>query len=75
MVESKSASTPYSAQAGATFWFTGLSGAGKSTLSEYVKNYLDTALGDDKKVFILDGDIKLLTIQIGVVFPLGFAIK
>lgn len=49
--------TPYTAQTGATFWFTGLSGAGKSTLSEYVKNYLDGALGDKQKVFILDGDI------------------
>jgi 3'-phosphoadenosine 5'-phosphosulfate synthase len=69
MVESTSASTPYSAQAGATFWFTGLSGAGKSTLSEYVKNYLDSALGDDKKVFILDGDI----IRTGLNKGLGFS--
>merc|ERR1719310_1056969 len=50
-------SSPYSPQTGATFWLTGLSGAGKSTLAEAVKKYMDTALGDDKKVFILDGDI------------------
>jgi adenylyl-sulfate kinase len=47
----------YSLQKGATFWFTGLSGAGKSTLSEAVKVELDKLLGDNKKCFILDGDV------------------
>jgi len=69
MVESKNSSTPYTALTGATFWFTGLSGAGKSTLSEYVKKYMDSALGDDKKVFILDGDI----IRTGLNKGLGFS--
>merc|ERR1719393_1065887 len=62
-------SSPYSPQTGATFWLTGLSGAGKSTLAEAVKKYLDTALGDDKKVFILDGDI----IRTGLNKGLGFS--
>ena len=54
---------------GATLWFTGLSGAGKSTLSEAVKAKLDATLGDNKKVFILDGDI----IRTGLNKDLGFS--
>lgn len=54
---------------GATFWFTGLSGAGKSTLSEAVKKELDKMLGDEKKVFILDGDV----IRKGLNKDLGFS--
>ena len=54
---------------GATYWFTGLSGAGKSTLSEYVKKFLDQDLGDNKKVFILDGDV----IRTGLNKDLGFS--
>jgi 3'-phosphoadenosine 5'-phosphosulfate synthase len=70
MVESKSnaATTPYTAIKGATFWMTGLSGAGKSTLSEYVKKYMDSALGDSQKVFILDGDIIRTGLNKGLTF-------
>lgn len=53
---------------GATFWFTGLSGAGKSTLSQYLKSQLDELLGDNRKVFILDGDV----IRTGLNKDLGF---
>jgi adenylylsulfate kinase len=53
---------------GATFWFTGLSGAGKSTLSSFLKNKIDEMIGDDKKVFILDGDV----IRTGLNQDLGF---
>ena len=53
---------------GSTMWFTGLSGAGKSTLSEAIKTELDKMLGDNKKVFILDGDI----IRTGLNKDLGF---
>merc|ERR1719183_872670 len=69
MVQSKSAATtPYTALTGATFWFTGLSGAGKSTLAEYVKANMDKALGDNKKVFILDGDIIRTGLNKGLTF-------
>lgn len=69
MVESTSnSSAPYTAMKGATFWFTGLSGAGKSTLSEYVKKNLDSTCGDDKKVFILDGDIIRTGLNKGLTF-------
>jgi len=54
---------------GATYWFTGLSGAGKSTLSGALKVKLDALLGDDKKVFILDGDV----IRTGLNKDLGFS--
>ena len=54
---------------GATFWFTGLSGAGKSTLSTYLKRKLDSMLGDNHKVFILDGDV----IRTGLNKDLGFS--
>jgi len=54
---------------GATFWFTGLSGAGKSTLSEALKNKLDGFLGDNRKVFLLDGDV----IRTGLNKDLGFS--
>lgn len=53
---------------GATFWFTGLSGAGKSTLSQFLKEKLDGMLGDNRKVFILDGDV----IRTGLNKDLGF---
>ena len=59
----------HSLTSGATLWFTGLSGAGKSTLSEAVKARLDGGLGDNKKVFILDGDI----IRTGLNKDLGFS--
>lgn len=55
--------------AGATYWFTGLSGAGKSTLSEAVKKTIDKMVGDNKKVFILDGDV----IRQGLNKDLGFS--
>jgi len=54
---------------GATFWFTGLSGAGKSTLSCALKAKMDQLLGDDRKVFILDGDV----IRTGLNKDLGFS--
>ena len=54
---------------GCTIWFTGLSGAGKSTLSEALKRKLDIDLGDNRKVFILDGDI----IRTGLNKDLGFS--
>jgi len=53
---------------GATYWFTGLSGAGKSTLSTALKARIDTLVGDDKKVFLLDGDV----IRTGLNKDLGF---
>ena len=53
---------------GTTVWFTGLSGAGKSTLSQALKDKLDIVVGDDKKVFLLDGDI----IRTGLNKDLGF---
>lgn len=58
----------YNLNRGGTFWFTGLSGAGKSTLSQYLKKMLDGMLGDEKKVFILDGDV----IRTGLNKDLGF---
>jgi adenylylsulfate kinase-like enzyme len=60
---------PFALQKGATFWFTGLSGAGKSTLSEALKARLDKDLGDNRKVFILDGDV----IRTGLNKDLGFS--
>ena len=62
-------SASYSVQKGATYWFTGLSGAGKSTLSEALKAKLDIEVGDNKKVFILDGDV----IRTGLNKGLGFS--
>ena len=59
----------HSLATGGTVWFTGLSGAGKSTLSTALKAKLDTVLADDKKVFILDGDI----IRTGLNKDLGFS--
>ena len=53
---------------GATYWFTGLSGAGKSTLSQHLKSKLDEMLGDNRKVFLLDGDV----IRTGLNKDLGF---
>ena len=53
---------------GATYWFTGLSGAGKSTLSTALKKQIDTLVADNKKVFILDGDV----IRQGLNKDLGF---
>ena len=61
--------TPYSVTNGATYWFTGLSGAGKSTLSEALKAQIDKLVGDNKKVFILDGDV----IRTGLNKDLGFS--
>ncbi len=62
-------SSSFSVQKGATYWFTGLSGAGKSTLSEALKAKLDVECGDNKKVFILDGDV----IRTGLNKGLGFS--
>jgi 3'-phosphoadenosine 5'-phosphosulfate synthase len=59
----------YTCEKGATYWLTGFSGAGKSTLSEALKMRLDKELGDDKQVFILDGDI----IRTGLNKGLGFS--
>ena len=53
---------------GATYWFTGLSGAGKSTLSSAMKKKIDALVADNKKVFILDGDV----IRQGLNKDLGF---
>jgi adenylyl-sulfate kinase len=55
-------------QKGATYWFTGLSGSGKSTLSVGLKAKIDALVGDNKKVFILDGDV----IRTGLNKGLGF---
>ena len=66
VVEPQSA---YELKKGATFWFTGLSGAGKSTLSQYLKQKIDTLLGDDRKCFLLDGDV----IRTGLNKDLGFS--
>ena len=54
---------------GATYWFTGLSGCGKSTLSVALKAKIDALVGDNKKVFILDGDV----IRGGLNKDLGFS--
>ena len=54
---------------GATYWFTGLSGAGKSTLSGALKEQIDKLVGDNKKVFLLDGDV----IRTGLNKDLGFS--
>eukprot|EP00347_Sterkiella_histriomuscorum_P019046 403343169 len=59
----------HSLSKGATFWFTGLSGAGKSTLSQALKTRLDRMLGDQQKVFVLDGDV----IRQGLNKDLGFS--
>ena len=69
MVEAAAASsTSHSVTAGATYWFTGLSGAGKSTLSAALKTQIDRLVGDNKKVFLLDGDV----IRTGLNKDLGF---
>ena len=62
-------STSHSVAAGATYWFTGLSGAGKSTLSGALKTQIDALVGDNRKVFILDGDV----IRQGLNKDLGFS--
>jgi adenylyl-sulfate kinase len=67
MVESSSST--HRVAKGATYWFTGLSGAGKSTLSGALKTKIDAMVGDDKKVFILDGDV----IRQGLNKDLGFS--
>ena len=59
----------HSLQKGATYWFTGLSGSGKSTLSVGLKAKIDALVGDNKKVFILDGDV----IRTGLNKGLGFS--
>ena len=63
-----SASASHTVNSGATYWFTGLSGAGKSTLSSAMKTKIDALVGDNKKVFILDGDV----IRQGLNKDLGF---
>lgn len=60
--------TSHSVSNGATYWFTGLSGSGKSTLSSALKTQIDSLVGDNKKVFILDGDV----IRKGLNNDLGF---
>ena len=62
-------SASHSVGQGATYWFTGLSGAGKSTLSSALKTKIDELVGDNKKVFILDGDV----IRKGLNKDLGFS--
>ena len=59
----------HSLHKGATYWFTGLSGSGKSTLSVALKAKIDALVGDNKKVFILDGDV----IRTGLNKGLGFS--
>ena len=59
----------HSLHQGATYWFTGLSGSGKSTLSVALKAKIDALVGDNKKVFILDGDV----IRTGLNKGLGFS--
>lgn len=68
MVESSS-QQGHSVQKGATYWFTGLSGAGKSTLSAALKEKIDKLVGDNRKVFLLDGDV----IRSGLNNDLGFS--
>ena len=70
MVEAQAApaETSHSVSSGATYWFTGLSGAGKSTLSGALKTQIDSLVGDNKKVFLLDGDV----IRTGLNKDLGF---
>ena len=69
MVQAASDDAAMSVTAGATYWFTGLSGAGKSTLSCALKAQIDRLVGDDKKVFLLDGDV----IRTGLNKDLGFS--
>lgn len=69
MVEATNEETAMTMTAGATYWFTGLSGAGKSTLSTALKEQIDKLVGDDKKVFLLDGDV----IRTGLNKDLGFS--
>ena len=71
MVEAQAApaETSHSVTSGATYWFTGLSGAGKSTLSGALKTQIDGLVGDNKKVFLLDGDV----IRTGLNKDLGFS--
>ena len=69
MVQAASDDSAMSVTAGATYWFTGLSGAGKSTLSCALKAQIDRLVGDDKKVFLLDGDV----IRTGLNKDLGFS--
>ena len=61
-------SSSHIVNSGATYWFTGLSGAGKSTLSVALKEKIDKLVADNKKVFILDGDV----IRQGLNKDLGF---
>ena len=61
-------SASHTVNTGATYWFTGLSGAGKSTLSTALKTQIDGFVADNKKVFILDGDV----IRQGLNKDLGF---
>ena len=63
------AETSHSVTNGATYWFTGLSGAGKSTLSGALKEQIDKLVADNKKVFLLDGDV----IRTGLNKDLGFS--
>ena len=67
--ELATATTSHSVQKGATYWFTGLSGAGKSTLSQALKKQIDALVGDENKVFLLDGDV----IRQGLNKDLGFS--
>ena len=69
MVQAAQSETVMSVTSGATYWFTGLSGAGKSTLSCALKAQIDKLVGDDKKVFLLDGDV----IRTGLNKDLGFS--
>ena len=71
MVEAQAApaTTSHTVTSGATYWFTGLSGAGKSTLSCALKAQIDRLVGDNKKVFLLDGDV----IRTGLNKDLGFS--
>jgi len=58
-----------SVEKGCTYFLTGLSGCGKSTLAEAMKNHLDAATGNSKRIYCLDGDI----IRQGLNAGLGFS--
>ena len=56
---------------GCTYWLTGLPGSGKSTFAEAMKKHLDSAIGTDTRVFVLDGD----HVRQGLNKGLGFSVE
>ena len=63
--------TSHTISSGATYWLTGLSGSGKSTLSTELKVAIGKLISDNKKVYILDGDV----IRLGLNKDLSFTAK